>query len=141
MESRYKPPEHRREEWMREVRYRQRNVVYPETAMNGARFWRNLTSRKYPFTPAQKLCFVILVFVQIPPFAIFLATLIATLRGELPAWKFLIDLSTVATICIYAVILARALSAVFADTPPIPELPLSSRINMGRQAATPQPRS
>lgn len=122
---------------MREVRYRQRNIVYPETAINAARFWRNLTSCKYPFTSGQKLCFVMLLFAFAPPFAGLLAIIVTTLRIDLPAWKLLPSLSTAAFIWVlYEVILFRALSAVFADTPPIPELPLRSRINMARQAAT-----
>jgi hypothetical protein len=31
-----------REEWLRDVTDRQRNIVFPDTAANEARFWRNL---------------------------------------------------------------------------------------------------
>jgi hypothetical protein len=134
VESRYKLPEHRREEWMREVHYRQRNIVYPETAMNGARFWRHLTSNKYPFTSGQKVCFVILLLLVVPPFAILPAMIIATLISDLPVWELAGFSSAVFMWFFYVVALPRAISAVFADIPPIPELPLSSRINMARQS-------
>ena len=142
MDSEYKSPEHRREVWMREVRYRQRNIVYPETAMNRARFWRNLTSRKYPFTRGQKLCFVILLTFLVPSFPSLLAMVIVPLRGGSPVWNLLESLLMGTFILdFYAHRPSRALSAVFADTPPISELPLSSTINMARQAATRLPRS
>jgi hypothetical protein len=47
--------------------YRQRNIVFPETVMNNARFWRNLSSRKYAFTSGQKMCFAILLVIVAPP--------------------------------------------------------------------------
>jgi H+/Cl- antiporter ClcA len=31
-----------REEWLRDLNDRQRNIVFPDTAANEARFWRNL---------------------------------------------------------------------------------------------------
>ena len=34
---------HRREEWLRDIDERQRNSVFPDTARNEARFWRNLS--------------------------------------------------------------------------------------------------
>src|SRR5215471_13309970 len=107
---------------MREVRYRQRNIVYPETAMNNARFWRNLTSRKYPFTRGQKVCFTILLFVLVPPLAFVLAMIISPLKGGPPVWTLLASLFTgIFLLFFHALTLFRALSAVFADTPPISE--------------------
>ena len=35
-----------RNEWMRDIELRQRSVVFPDTAANEARFWRNLISGK-----------------------------------------------------------------------------------------------
>ena len=35
-----------RNEWMRDVELRQRNIVFPDTAANEARFWRNIISGK-----------------------------------------------------------------------------------------------
>jgi hypothetical protein len=45
----------KREEWLRDVEARQRNVVFPDTAQNEARFWRNLRTGKEPLTTAQRV--------------------------------------------------------------------------------------
>ncbi len=37
----------RQAEWQRDIENRQRNVVFPNTAENEARFWRNLSDRKW----------------------------------------------------------------------------------------------
>jgi hypothetical protein len=42
-----------RDEWMRDVAASQRNIVFPDTVANEARFWRNLGSR--PLTAVQKV--------------------------------------------------------------------------------------
>ena len=41
------------EEWMQDVATRQRNVVFPDTVQNEARFWRNLGNP--PFTTIAKV--------------------------------------------------------------------------------------
>ena len=43
----------KRSEWQRDLRARQRNVVFPETAVNEARFWRNLITGKQQLSIAQ----------------------------------------------------------------------------------------
>lgn len=45
---------------MRDVELSQRNIVFPDTASNEARFWRNLLSDKRPLSTAQ-LMFILLV--------------------------------------------------------------------------------
>jgi hypothetical protein len=45
----------RQEEWEQDVRARQRNVVFPDTAQNGGRFWRNLASGKQKLTIVQAI--------------------------------------------------------------------------------------
>jgi hypothetical protein len=42
-----------RDEWLRDVDARQRNVVFPDTAQNEARFWRNMFFGKKHLTTAQ----------------------------------------------------------------------------------------
>jgi hypothetical protein len=42
-----------REEWLRDIRNRQRNIVFPDTAVNEGRFWRNLYEGKQRLTPLQ----------------------------------------------------------------------------------------
>jgi hypothetical protein len=44
---------HKEEQWLRDVRDRQRNIVFPDTVDNEARFWRNLG--KQPFTTPTKV--------------------------------------------------------------------------------------
>lgn len=44
-----------REEWLKDVEARQRNVVFPETAANEARFWRNLIASRNGLTVVQKV--------------------------------------------------------------------------------------
>jgi hypothetical protein len=38
------------QEWERDVRNRQRNIVFPDTNLNEGRFYRNLASGKTIFT-------------------------------------------------------------------------------------------
>ena len=45
----------RREEWEQDVNARQRNVVFPDTARNEGRFWRNLVSVKEKLTIVQAI--------------------------------------------------------------------------------------
>ncbi len=42
-----------RDQWLQDVEARQRNVVFPNTVQNEARFWRNLS--KQPFTTSTKV--------------------------------------------------------------------------------------
>jgi hypothetical protein len=41
------------EEWARDIEARQRNVVFPDTVQNEARFWRNAGDKSW--TPATKV--------------------------------------------------------------------------------------
>ena len=53
---------HQAEEWERDIAARQRNVVFPDTVQNEARFWRNLGNQ--PRTPTTRIGLAILsVFV------------------------------------------------------------------------------
>jgi hypothetical protein len=47
-----------REEWQQDIENRQRNVVFPDTVLNEARFWRNVGNRSW--TPATKIALGIL---------------------------------------------------------------------------------
>ncbi|MBZ5550143.1 MAG: hypothetical protein LAO22_19650 [Acidobacteriia bacterium] len=44
-----------KEEWLRDIDARQRNVVFPDTAQNEARFWRNLIEGRQRLTVVQAL--------------------------------------------------------------------------------------
>jgi hypothetical protein len=74
-----------KDEWLQDVDARQRNVVFPDTALNEGRFWRNLSSSKEPLT-----------FLQWIGVLTVLATLLACLtafwpRGEGAWWQKVID--------------------------------------------------
>jgi len=43
----------RRDRWIDDVRQRQRNVVFPDTAANESRFWRNIISGKEKLSLSQ----------------------------------------------------------------------------------------
>jgi H+/Cl- antiporter ClcA len=43
----------KRSEWQRDVRARQRNVVFPDTTANEARFWRNLITGRQKLSVSQ----------------------------------------------------------------------------------------
>ncbi len=49
-----------KQDWLRDVEARQRNVVFPDTTQNEGRFWRNLYSAKSSLTAPQRVGLVIL---------------------------------------------------------------------------------
>ena len=60
----------KRDEWLQDIEDRQRNIVFPDTAANEARFWRNLIDGKQRLTVAQKIGVAII--------SLMVATLVAT---------------------------------------------------------------
>ena len=72
MVSSYKTPDQKRDEWLRELEYRQRNIVFPETVMNSGHFWRSLAYSKYPLSAVQKAGVIILLFMTGIPGMVFL---------------------------------------------------------------------
>ena len=51
----------RQDEWMQDVQARQRNVVFPDTVNNEARFWRNIYEGRQRLTTVQRIGLFILV--------------------------------------------------------------------------------
>jgi hypothetical protein len=51
----------KREEWLRDIEERQRNIVFPDTVNNEARFWRNIIEGKQRLTVVQRVGIVIFV--------------------------------------------------------------------------------
>src|ERR1700734_1524720 len=75
-----------REEWLRDVEARQRNVVFPDTVQNEARFWRNLG--KGPSSTSAKAGLVVLaIFVFVSAAMI----LVATYTGGV-LWEFVLGM-------------------------------------------------
>ena len=50
------------QEWERDVRNRQRNIVFPDTVLNEGRFYRNIASGQAIFTPGQKISALAMIF-------------------------------------------------------------------------------
>ena len=55
----------RHEEWLQDVTDRQRNIVFPDTAANEARFWRNLFNGTRTLTTVQCAGIAVLAIVVI----------------------------------------------------------------------------
>ncbi|HEY2390026.1 MAG TPA: hypothetical protein VGK22_02535 [Candidatus Angelobacter sp.] len=49
------------QEWERDVRNRQRNIVFPDTNLNEGRFYRNIASGKAVFSRGQKVSLLVIV--------------------------------------------------------------------------------
>ncbi len=49
-----------REEFQQDIDARQRNIVFPDTAANEARFWRNVMSGRQPLTWPQIIGFALI---------------------------------------------------------------------------------
>src|ERR1051326_8745018 len=49
---------HRKDRWLEDIEARQRNVVFPDTVQNEARFWRNL--KDIPWKTSTKIGMAIL---------------------------------------------------------------------------------
>jgi hypothetical protein len=49
------PRPRKREEWLQDIEARQRNIVFPDTVNNEARFWRNIIEGKQRLTVVQKV--------------------------------------------------------------------------------------
>jgi hypothetical protein len=67
---------HKRDEWLQDIEARQRNVVFPDTVQNEARFWRNLGNRGWSASTKAGL-FVLGVYV----FGMLAMILIATFQA------------------------------------------------------------
>ena len=74
-----------REEWLRDVDARQRNVVFPDTAANEGRFWRNIVSGKRPLTTVQVIGIGFVCLALAFP----LWGLIESMRTSIVSWLFL----------------------------------------------------
>ena len=67
-----------RDEWLHDIEARQRNVVFPDTAANEGRFWRNIIRGNRRLTTVQKIGIGVLALM-----AISLAFVITFVEGNL----------------------------------------------------------
>jgi hypothetical protein len=74
----------KREEWLRDVDARQRNVVFPNTVENETRFWRNLGQQ--PFTINTKVGLALLALLGWG----FLIRIVVALFKEKLAWAVIL---------------------------------------------------
>jgi hypothetical protein len=58
----YMAPHHQSEELSRDIEGRQRNIVFPDTVRNEARFWRNLGNPPFSTSAKVGLAFIVLFF-------------------------------------------------------------------------------
>jgi len=79
---------HPAEDWAQDIDARQRNVVFPDTVQNEARFWRNLGNQSW--TPVTKVGLALLgLFV----FGLLVRFIIAVVQvGVAPALRFIVVL-------------------------------------------------
>ena len=80
---------HGKNDWLRDIDSRQRNVVFPDTIQNEGRFWRNAWAGKDSLNPAQWVGVVVL-------FVLFGGGLLSVLwnlwpEGQAPWWKKAIE--------------------------------------------------
>jgi hypothetical protein len=70
-----------KDEWLKDVADRQRNIVFPDTVQNEGRFWRNLYSSKQSVNGSQWVGFLVLLLSA--------TVLVVVLwpRGEGPWWQ------------------------------------------------------
>ena len=70
------------QDWERDVRNRQRNIVFPDTVLNEGRFYRNIASGKAVFSLGQRISLLVIVgFVMIVT-CIGLAEVIGAIRAQ-----------------------------------------------------------
>jgi hypothetical protein len=83
-----------KDEWLRDIEARQRNIVFPDTAENEGRFWRNIISGKRSLTLAQWIGISLLWVCMIALLTTFWP------KGDEPWWRKLIDGYTVIMVLI-----------------------------------------
>ncbi len=70
------------QEWERDVRNRQRNIVFPDTNLNEGRFYRNIASGRAAFSRGQKISLLIVPTYFLILTSVALATVISDSVSE-----------------------------------------------------------
>ena len=71
------------DEWTKDVAQSQRNIVFPDTAANEARFWRSIISGKGRLTGVQILGIAVIAFVLVAALISLVSTQLRTAEGTL----------------------------------------------------------
>ena len=77
---------HKRDQWLQDIEARQRNVVFPDTVQNEARFWRNISQR--PLTTSLKIGLALLAVLG---WGVFARLLFSTIQ-EGVTWAFVLGM-------------------------------------------------
>jgi hypothetical protein len=80
------------QEWERDVRNRQRNIVFPDTNLNEGRFYRNIASGKAVFSKGQKISLLLIVFGCMSFYAFGLASAISAFLSQHNIGLLVVDL-------------------------------------------------
>jgi Na+-transporting NADH:ubiquinone oxidoreductase subunit NqrE len=70
-------------EWEDDIAQRQRNVVFPDTAANEARFWRNIVSDKRKLSRTQSLGIAVMALILLASLVGLISTQLRTTEGSL----------------------------------------------------------
>lgn len=70
------------QEWERDVRNRQRNIVFPDTVLNEGRFYRNIASGKAVYTLGQRISLLIVLGYVMAVTSVMLASVIGEFLAE-----------------------------------------------------------
>lgn len=77
---------HKRDQWLQDIEARQRNVVFPDTVQNEARFWRNLSKR--PLNTSSKIGLALLALLG---WGVFARLFFSTIQ-EGVTWAFVLGM-------------------------------------------------
>jgi succinate-acetate transporter protein len=77
---------HKRDQWLRDIEARQRNVVFPDTVQNETRFWHNISKR--PLNTSSKIG---LAFLALLGWGIFTRLFFATIQAGV-TWLFVLGM-------------------------------------------------
>ncbi|HEY2499298.1 MAG TPA: hypothetical protein VGK24_19735 [Candidatus Angelobacter sp.] len=70
------------QDWERDIRNRQRNIVFPDTVLNEGRFYRNIASGKAVFSTGQWICLCAILAYWMLVTLLYFATAIAELNQK-----------------------------------------------------------
>jgi len=109
------------QEWERDVRNRQRNIVFPDTNLNEGRFYRNLASGKAIFTTGQRVSLLLILMFFFLYSAVDFAGQFSVIFSEgdfsVPAWSFGPSLISLVWLLFWLFLTVKAL---FPLDPPAP---------------------
>jgi hypothetical protein len=70
------------QEWERDIRNRQRNIVFPDTMLNAGRFYRNIAFGRAVFSTGQRICLLLIVMFYVVNCSVWLAGCIDQFLGN-----------------------------------------------------------